>query len=955
MATGGTPPDGESHAAPGRYLSPVMIGRDQELSWLTSAWQKAGELLVVRGPAGVGKSRLIREFSAWVKGQGGLVLTGRCTPTAFDFPLRPVREALLGATRSGVRPGPGLAPFLPALATLVPEWAPSPPPAEPNPVVIAEGVLRFMGTLVRGDAAPVLMLEDVQWADRETLALLDYLADNLAGAPHMIITALRTGEDGAGADLVAELLSRRVATPIDLLPLDETQIGKMVAACLADRTVPASMIERVAARSDGLPFFVEELLATVADTRGETGAEVPASITSAVEQRVRSLPGATALLVRHAAVLGRQFDWELAAAAAGSEQDATPRRLRDAVRAQLLEVQGSGFRFRHALTVDAILDGLLPTERQQIAANLLAALTQRDPQLAGEHCQLAARLAGEAGDPDHEAEHLIAAANRAAAEGSLVTAEALAQRARSRRPREADLVLLDVLTAAGQPDRVAETGRRLLDELRDPLTAADVRLAMARAAMAAGRWSEAQDHLVIARKAVGEDPSRRARIAAAVAATAMGREDTAAALPLAEQALHQGEETNQPAVQCEALEVIGRVERGRHVDAASAAFERAHRLASEHNLAMWRIRAMQELGTIDMFQTLATARLEEARRDAIEAGALATGALVDLQLAAVHNERGDPNAALTAARHAADTARRLGLATLPMSLAQQAMAHARSGHRARMEQAAAAARATGQDVENVDISLWGNAFAIYHLGRNDLPAAAAALDKALEGIRDLPGVAYPFPGLWALIRTVLDEKGEQARDEVRALPFDTPVSQDLLAAADAVAAGRTGDPLVAAALFETADAALACYEGGFRRSLMWLLVAHAAWQAEWGDPAQWLRQALVTFDACGLRPLTAACRSALRRIGEPVPRAPRTGGTQSKPVSPFLAAMGITGRELEVLARLAAGRSNRAISEELFLSVRTVEKHVERILVKTGVSRAGLAALAARAGVEPAA
>ncbi|WP_410971169.1 hypothetical protein, partial [Salmonella sp. SAL04269] len=76
---------------------------------------------------------------------------------------------------------------------------------------------------------------------------------------------------------------------------------------------------------------------------------------------------------------------------------------------------------------------------------------------------------------------------------------------------------------------------------------------------------------------------------------------------------------------------------------------------------------MQELGTIDMFQTLATARLEEARREALQTGALATAALVDLQLAAVHNERGEPDAALAAARRGTEMSRRLGLSTLAMT------------------------------------------------------------------------------------------------------------------------------------------------------------------------------------------------------------------------------------------------------------------------------------------------
>jgi DNA-binding CsgD family transcriptional regulator len=783
--------------------------------------------------------------------------------------------------------------------------------------------------------------------------LVDYLADNVAGTPLLLVAAIRTGEEGEGTQLVTDLLTRRVATPIDLAPLEGSQVAAMVAACVGNRTVPIGLADSVVERSDGLPFFVEELLATAVDVRGENGPTVPTSVAVAVEQRVRSLPEATVKLVRYAAVVGRQFDWELVVAASGCDRDAAPGQLRDAVRAQLLEVQGADFRFRHALTVDVIVAGLLPAERQPIAAHLLAALRARDPELANEHCQLAARLAEESGDPDQAAELWLDAAERASAQGSLATAEALAKRARSRRAQQADLLLLSVLSLAGELDRVAETGQRLLKELHDPVMAADVRLSIARAALAAGQWSQAEDQLAATRAAVGEDRNRLARIGAAVATAVMGRDDAVAALPLAEQALRDGEATNQPEVQCEALEVIGRAERGRDVDAATAAFERAYRVASEHNLAMWRIRAMQELGTIDMFQTLATGRLEEARREALHAGALATAALVDLQLAALHNERGDTEAALAAGRRGAEISRRLGLSTLPMSLAQQAMAFARVGHRARMDEAAKAARATGQDAYNVDISLWGNAYAIFHLGQGDLAGAADALDRSLAGIREFPGGAFPFPGLWALVRTVLDEGGEEARAEVRALPFDTPISRRLLGAADAVTAGRAGDPQAAAGLFEIADAALAQYEGCFRQSLMRLLVAPSSWRSGWGDPAQWLRQALATFDAAGLAPLAAACRGALRDIGEVVPRTARTRGTQSTPVPPVLAAMAITGREVEVLARLAAGRSNRSIGEELFLSVRTVEKHVERILMKTGVSRAGLAALAARAGVEP--
>jgi DNA-binding CsgD family transcriptional regulator len=132
---------------------------------------------------------------------------------------------------------------------------------------------------------------------------------------------------------------------------------------------------------------------------------------------------------------------------------------------------------------------------------------------------------------------------------------------------------------------------------------------------------------------------------------------------------------------------------------------------------------------------------------------------------------------------------------------------------------------------------------------------------------------------------------------------------------------------------------------------MRLLVAPSASFLGFGDPAGWLRDALATFEGLCLKPFARSCRVELRDIGEPVPRPGRTSQAQRGAVPPALAAIGITAREAEVLAHLAAGRSNRQIADTLFLSVRTVEKHVERIIMKTGVNRAGLAGLVAGAGV----
>jgi DNA-binding CsgD family transcriptional regulator len=152
-------------------------------------------------------------------------------------------------------------------------------------------------------------------------------------------------------------------------------------------------------------------------------------------------------------------------------------------------------------------------------------------------------------------------------------------------------------------------------------------------------------------------------------------------------------------------------------------------------------------------------------------------------------------------------------------------------------------------------------------------------------------------------------------------------------------------------MFAGADEALGRFEAGFLRSLARLLVAPCAYRDGWGEPAAWLRESLANFEDLDLPNFAGQSRLALRAMGESVPR---RAGRESTSVPGPLAAQGVTPREVEVMAQLVAGLSNREIAERLHLSVRTVEKHVERLLMKTGSTRAGLGARAATAGVQPA-
>jgi DNA-binding CsgD family transcriptional regulator len=158
----------------------------------------------------------------------------------------------------------------------------------------------------------------------------------------------------------------------------------------------------------------------------------------------------------------------------------------------------------------------------------------------------------------------------------------------------------------------------------------------------------------------------------------------------------------------------------------------------------------------------------------------------------------------------------------------------------------------------------------------------------------------------------------------------------MLGYGDAAAAGRRGSAGEAEALFAAARAKIstgrACQA---RRHLAERLAAGCAVPDGWGQPIQWLTEAAAFFHGIGQTHVERGCRSLLRKAGARLPR--REHGHQHVP--PALAAMGITDREADVLALVADGLTSKEIAARLYLSARTVDKHVERLLTKTGLSR----------------
>ena len=179
-----------------QVLCPVLVGRDEEVRLLRDALDAAasghGGTWFVAGEAGVGKSRLAREVSRQAHARGMTVLTGRAVPGGVPVAYRPLAEAVLNGLRGhDVLESPGLRAFRPALARLVPEWQPREQVAGvESPVVLGEGLLRLL-RLLAGERGCLLVLEDLHWADRESLAVLEYVADNVGAERIACLGTLR--------------------------------------------------------------------------------------------------------------------------------------------------------------------------------------------------------------------------------------------------------------------------------------------------------------------------------------------------------------------------------------------------------------------------------------------------------------------------------------------------------------------------------------------------------------------------------------------------------------------------------------------------------------------------------------------------------------------------------------------------------------------------------------------
>ena len=296
---------------------------------------------------------------------------------------------------------------------------------EPTPgvdpiVVLGEGVLRLLG-LLAVDRGCVLLLEDLHWADADTLALVEYLAAAARSAG--VLLAVSARDEGPRMAALARIAGQPGASVLRPARLTASEVAALVDVRTAGAGLPDDRLDLLVRRAEGLPLLVEDLAVALKDApAGSLASVVPPSFAALVAARLTALPPAAAELVRAAAVLGADVRWTLLSAVTGHEEAVVMDGLRSATTAGLLAVRDDRLVWRHALTRDAVAATLLPPERAVLARRAADALLDRG---GAEDEGLAAELLVVAGEDERAAELLLRLAHRDHARGALRSALAL--------------------------------------------------------------------------------------------------------------------------------------------------------------------------------------------------------------------------------------------------------------------------------------------------------------------------------------------------------------------------------------------------------------------------------------------------------------------------------------------------------------------------------------------------
>ncbi|MGW0683473.1 helix-turn-helix transcriptional regulator [Streptomyces sp. NPDC002754] len=977
------------------------------------------QALLLGGEAGVGKTRLVEEFGAAARERGAVVVTGGCVEIGADgLPFAPFSTALRALRRTlPAEVDAAVAGREDELARLLPELGDQEGRGfdgrgdDSAMARLFELTARLLER-VAAERTLVVILEDLHWADASTRHLLTYLFRTLRSGRLAVIASYRADDVHRRhplRPLLAELDRLRTVTRIELGRLSRDEVARQIAGIMAAEPEPAD-VDNIFRRSDGNAFFVEELAVSAAEGCA-TG--LTDSLRDVLLVRVESLPESAQRVARICAEGGSTVEYPLLAAVAGLGEDELIEALRAAVGANILlaSPDGDGYRFRHSLVREAVSDDLLPGERSRLNRRYAEAL-EAGPTLVPADARVT-RLASYWYHAHDAAKALpavldasVAARRRHAYSEQLRLLEramelwdgapqeirsalrmgdyAIAFNSCGCDPAATPLDYLDLLSEAaaagrlcGERERALKIGKRgirILEESgkADPLRAAWFHIQNSKIVSHIGR-GDGWDEIATAQELVrGLPPSAvHAEVLANVAAWGMLHSPGAQTLAAAERAVEYARMVDD----AEEVELHARLVRGGLLVDAGAIEEGFAEMYAvrERSLAQGMTARLINVNVNLPSHLEGVGRSTEAARICEEAIVLCRRYGLSDNKGWVRSNLAESLVSLGRWDEAVEMAdwvsRRFGLSDKPRGTACAHLAVIALGRGALQEAADHLAAANGYYGAH-------DPQPQYTLPRTHLAVALAAAQGRLLDARaeldrlitaGLPPSMHRY--LWPLLRTAAaaeaDARGLPAADAGRAGAI-ARIRDAAKRQATAVPVWRAHEQWVRAELLraegrDTAadwSATATAFElldrphdlARVRLRLAESLVARGA-DDDRDRATELLRLAGAVAEHLGARPLAESVALLAQRarlaLTRDVPR-------QSAPADPAQE-FGLTSRERDVLRLVAAGRSNRQIAEELFISPKTASVHVSNILGKLGVAGRGeAAALAHRLHLVPA-
>ncbi len=411
----GSPADGGALSED--TAAPSFVGRGDELRLLSGRWEHVREgegcVALVSGEAGMGKSRLLREFQKriaddaplWLACSGAALFAGtpfraasQLVGTGLGWRGDESVEARAADLRQTFGGSSGSEEAVGLVADMLGVSAPGAvSPAEASPEQRRRRLMEVLVQWIIGLASQrptVILAEDLHWIDPSSLELIGLLAEQAAAASLMILGAARP-EFRPGWPM------RDQHAQITLSRLTRRQTSDLVAALAANVEIDAADIERVVARTDGVPLFAEELVRWMSAADGQVGLrDIPSTLQDSLAARLDRL-GPARETAQIASVIGREFAFGLLSAVSpGSEENLTAS-LAHLVDAEVVHVRGVGvaktFIFRHALLQDAAYASLLKSRRRALHESVAQAIVAEFPDMARTDPEVLARHWTEAG------------------------------------------------------------------------------------------------------------------------------------------------------------------------------------------------------------------------------------------------------------------------------------------------------------------------------------------------------------------------------------------------------------------------------------------------------------------------------------------------------------------------------------------------------------------------------